>query len=41
MKTLIFGVNRMIKFNLLELAEDLDGDMLTFSLPTSSDVKRL
>jgi hypothetical protein len=38
---LVFGVNRRVKFNLLELAKDLDGDLLTFSLAKISDAKRL
>ncbi len=31
-KFLVFGLNRRVKFNLLELAKDIDNDGLTFSL---------
>jgi hypothetical protein len=40
-KYLVFGLNRRVKFNLMELAKDLDNDGLTFSLAQSSDDNRL
>jgi len=40
-KYLVFGLNRRVKFNLMELAKDLDNDGLTFSLAQSSDESRL
>ncbi len=38
---LVFGLNRMVKFNLLELTTDLDSDFLTFTLAKNSDSNRL
>jgi len=40
-KYLVFGLNRRVKFNLMELAKDIDNDGLTFSLAQRTDYKRL
>lgn len=40
-KYLVLGFNRRVKFNLLELAKDIDNDGLTFSLAQSKDDNRL
>jgi hypothetical protein len=40
-KSLVFGLNRRVKFDLMELAKDLDNDGLTFTLAQNSDENRL
>ncbi len=36
-RSIIFGLNRNVKFDIRELATDLDGDHLTFSLVSNED----